>query len=123
MENTTGEVDIDGWWQYLEEKMLEGIIFKDIELERVKVADMAPWIPPACRGHTVNTEHLKCTSYNNQKSPNPVGCPKTLASLICQGVYDPLDLGAASISKLKEICALVSIPQDLATTKVSNLCI
>ena len=96
--------------------MIEGIAFKDITLEKLNVAEMAPWLPPACRGNTVNTEYLKCKK--NRYPETPIGCPKTLGSLICQGVYDPLSIGTLTISKLKEICELVQIPRNLATTKV-----
>ena len=96
--------------------MLEGVIFKDIEQEKVNASCIAPWLPPACRGHTVNTEHLKKKSHSSDVTP--IGCPKTLARLICQGVYDPLNLDSVSIAQLKEICDLVRIPKRLATTKV-----
>ena len=46
--------------------MLEGVIFKDIEQEKVNASCIAPWLPPACRGHAVNTEHL------NKKKAIPV---------------------------------------------------
>jgi hypothetical protein len=96
--------------------MLEGVIFKDIEQEKVNATSIAPWLPPACRGHTVNTEHLKRKSHSSDSTP--VGCPKTLARLIYQGVYDPFNLNSVSIAQLKEICDLVRIPKRLATTKV-----
>ena len=114
-------MDVDSWWSYLERKIIEGIVFKDIEQEKVEALRIAPWIPPASRGHVVNTEYLKCNASKHQSPPTPVGCPKTLASLICQGVYDPLNLGSVSITQLKEICDLVHIPKELATTKVGEV--
>ena len=114
-------MDVDGWWCYLESKIIEGIAFKDIEQEKVKALQIAPWIPPASRGRVVNTEHLKCSASKHQSPPIPVGCPKTLASLIRQGVYDPLNLASVSITQLKEICDLVHIPKQLATTKVGRV--
>ena len=111
-------MDVDGWWQHLERKIIEGIVFKDIQQEKVEALRVAPWIPPASRGHIVNTEHLKCNASKHRSPPAPVGCPKTLASLICQGIYDPLNLGSVSITQLKEVCDLVHIPKELATTKV-----
>ena len=89
-EEISGKVDVDSWWSYLEQKMLEGVIFKDIEQEKVNASCIAPWLPPACRGHAVNTEHLKKKSHSSDVTP--IGCPKTLARLICQGVYAPLNL-------------------------------
>ena len=100
--------------------MIEGIAFKDIRQEKVKAIDIAPWIPPACRGRTVNTEYLKCTSNKSHSPLTPIGCPKKLASLICQGVYDPLSLGTTIIQELKKICDLVHIPPNLATSKVNE---
>lgn len=55
MDTASGEVDVDGWWSYLERKIIEGIVFKDTEPEKVEALRIAPWIPPACRGHVVNT--------------------------------------------------------------------
>ena len=79
---------------------------------------IAPWIPPACRGRVVNTEHLKSNTRNHHSPPTPAGCPKTPATLICNGIYDPLNLGGMSIIQLREICEMVNIPKALATTKV-----
>ena len=115
---TATEVDVDGWWRYLERKIIEGIAFKDIEQEKVEALCIAPWIPPASRSHVVNTEYLKCNASKHQSPPTPVGCPKTLASLICQGVYDPLNLGSVLITQIKQVCDLVHIPNELYTTKV-----
>ena len=92
--------------------------FKDIEQEMVEALRIAPWIPPASRGHVVDTEHLKCGASKHRSPQTPIGCPKMLANLICQGVYDPLNLAPVSIKQLKEICDLVHIPKELATTKV-----
>ena len=110
-------MDVDGWWCYLERKIIEGIAFKDIEQDKVEALRIAPWIPPASRGHVVNTEHLKCNASKHRSPPTPVGCPMMLASLICQGVYDPLNLASVSITQLKEIRDLVHIPKELATTR------
>ena len=89
------EVDVDSWWNFLEGKILEGIAFKDIKEERVIASFVAPWIPPACSGRVVNTEHLKSNARNHHSPPIPAGCPKILA--IC-GIYDPLNLGGMSIA-------------------------
>lgn len=116
LQSISEEVDAESWWSYLEQKILEGMVFKDIQLEKVKAVSIAPWLPPACRGCTLNTEHLKSNSHCSH--PTPIGCPKTLARLICQGDYDPLNLGSASITQLKDVCDLVKIPKELAKTKV-----
>lgn len=112
------EVDVDSWWNFLEGKILEGIAFKDIKEEKVITSCIAPRIPPACRGRVVNTEHLKSNARNHHSPPIPAGCPKILATLICDGIYDPLNLGGMSIAQLREICEMVNIPKALATTKV-----
>ena len=117
-DTTSGEVDVDSWWSHIESKILEGITFKDIQMEKLEASRIPPWIPPACRGRVVNTEHLKGNTRKHQSPPTPTGCPKTLANLICQGVYSPLNLEDLSVTKLKEICELVNIPKELATTKV-----
>lgn len=117
----TGEVDVESWWNYLERKIVEGIAFKDIEQEKIEAVNIAPWIPPAGRGHVVNTEYLKSNASRHRSPPLPVGCPKTLASLICEGVYDPLNLGSVSIAQLKAVCDSVQIPKELATTKVRRV--
>ena len=117
--NNPGYVDTERWWNHLESKILEGIIFKDVKVEKINATSIAPWIAPACRGQVVNTEHLKCTAANyHHTSSKPIGCPKKLATLIFQGVYNALELGAISIQQLKEICNLLEIPKQLATTKV-----
>ena len=118
VDTVTEEVDVDSWWCYLERKIMEGVVFKDILQEKVEALRMAPWIPPASRGRVVNTEHLKCNTSKRQSPPTPVGCPKMLATLICRGTYDPLNLASATITQLKEMCNLVDIPKNLATTKV-----
>ena len=116
----SGEVDVDSWWSFLERKILEGIAFKDIKEEKVVASCIAPWIPPACRGCVVNTEHLKSGARNHHSPPTPAGCPKTLATLICDGIYDPLNLGSMSNTQLREICEMVNIPKALSTTKVGR---
>ena len=112
---------VESWCSYLEQKILEGLVFKDIELEKVKAVNIAPWLAPACRGHTINTEHLKSNSHRSH--PTPVGCPKTLARMIFRGEYDPPNLGSASITQLKEVCESVKIPKELAKTKIYILAI
>ena len=98
MIKSSGLVDVESWWNYLEEKILEGLVFKDIKLEQVKATSIAPWMPPACRGRVVNTEFMKCTK-SKQSSNKLIGCPKALASLIYNGNYNPLDLPSNSETK------------------------
>ena len=114
----SGKVDVDGWWTFLEGTILEGIIFKDITEDKVIATCIAPWIPPACRGHVVNTEYLKSSTRKHHSPPTPAGCPKMLATSICDGIYDPLNLGSTSITQLREVCELVGLPKELVTTKV-----
>ena len=60
--NFTGEVDVDGWWRSIEEKIVEASLFHTATPMQIEAHKIAPWIPPACRGATVvNTELLKDT--------------------------------------------------------------
>ena len=70
-ENASGIVDIDGWWEGVEKKILEGVAFRSA----VSVADeghkISPWIPPACRAYTVLNAEVhkgKPTAYSYFKS-------------------------------------------------------
>ena len=57
-----GIVDIDHWWTYLEEKVVEAVIFKATEMVPIMAASIAPWIAPCAGGLvTYNTECLKGT--------------------------------------------------------------
>ena len=52
-ENASGIVDIDGWWVGVEKKILEGVAFRSAVSVAVEGHKISPWIPPACRAHTV----------------------------------------------------------------------
>ena len=99
--------------------ILEAIVFKDCTPKAVYAPSIAPWIPPSCRGHVVNTEIFKLSSTHDSGS-EPSGCPKTLASLIRKGIYNPLDLKSTSTKDLESICSLVGIKRKIASTKVYN---
>ena len=52
-------------------------MYKDAKMEPIVAANIAPWIPPLCRGNVVNTEH-------NMKSKNSQANQSTLRCLIYQ---------------------------------------
>ena len=104
-----GRVDIDSWWRAM---------YMDAKIEPILAMSIAPWIPPSCRGNVVNTEHMKSSKSQAHSSANPAGCPKTLAELIRRGTYNPLDLQSTSAADLHEVCSLVGIPHQQASTKV-----
>ena len=114
-------MDIDGWWSYLEGKILEGVTFKDIEKEKVRANHIAPWIPPACRGNAVNTEHIKCNEKKHRSPPTPTGCPKMFASLICEGVYDPLNLGSVSQKAIHTFVTKHGVSPDPHLNKLTSV--
>lgn len=116
-QNLAGAVNIDQWWGQIESKILEALIYKDATPEPILATSIAPWIPPSCRGHPVNTEFLK--SGQNCASAEPSGCPKTLAELIRKGTYNPLCVQSNSLEELRSVCSLVSITHTQATSKVS----
>lgn len=43
----------------MELKVLEAVVYKNAKMDPVVAANIAPWIPPLCRGNVVNTEHMK----------------------------------------------------------------
>ena len=66
--------------------MIEGIAFKDIMLDKSLNGTMA-----STSMHSQYRVPKVQNKMNIQK--HQFGCPKTLGSLICQGVYDPLSIG------------------------------
>ena len=96
----SGTVDIDAWWRAMELKMLEAVVYKDAKMEPVVAANIAPWIPPLCRGNVVNTEHMKSKNSQANCSTTPIGCPKILAELIRREIFNPLDLQSLSVHNL-----------------------
>ena len=109
-----GEVEIEKWWDEMEMKILEAIVYKDANQEPVIATSIAPWIPPSCRANKIfNTEHLKSSRslLATTSTQDPVGCPKKLADLIRNGTYNPLDLHMASAEELRCICSQVDITQ------------
>ena len=81
-------VDIDHWWSYLEEKVVEAVVFKAAEMEPIVATSIAPWIAPCARGLvTYNTEYLQGSTSSVVTSARPMGCPKRLSDLIRKGVY------------------------------------
>jgi hypothetical protein len=111
-------VDISGWWKGMDSKLLEGVVFRSGTVEPIFAEDIAPWLPPACRGKVVNTEHKKRAN-KTASTGSPIGCPKTLAELIRNGSYNPLDAGSFSALQLQELCSLVKIPINGSTSKVA----
>lgn len=112
------QVDVDKWWRSIDSKLLEGVIFRSSTVEPIFAEDIAPWLPPACRGKVINTEYKKKATKDTSAGA-PVGCPKTLAELIRNGVYNPLNIGSFSAPELQEICSLVDIP--IKSSRVNEL--
>lgn len=116
-EDIRSEVDVDVWWRAIDSKLLEGVIFRSSTVEPIFADEIAPWLPPSCRGRVINTEHLK-KSNKDTTTGVPVGCPKKLAELIRKGVYDPLKISSFSATQLQEVCSQVGIKTNGSTTKV-----
>lgn len=55
----TGSINVDEWWRGVEYKLLEAVVYKSAKAEPVLANEIAPWLPPSCRGTVINTEHLK----------------------------------------------------------------
>ena len=79
-------MDIDHWWSYLEEKVVEAVVFKAAEMVPVMATSIAPWIAPCARGLvTYNTEYLKGSRPSVSTSTHPMECPKTRCKEDCRG--------------------------------------
>ena len=112
-------MDIDHWWSYLEEKVVEAVVFKAAEMVPVMATSIAPWIAPCARGLvTYNTEYLKGSRPSVTTSTHPMGCPKTLSDLIRKGVYDPLHLPSLSLHDVRKIAEEVGIHCTASSTRV-----
>ena len=60
----TGEVNVDDWWQCINEGIIELSLFSRPGPAVIKADKIAPWIPPACRApKVINTELLKGEKY------------------------------------------------------------
>ncbi len=53
------EIDVEAWWNNVDLKLIEGIVYKWSKVEPIVAEEIAPWLPPSCRGVVVNTEHKK----------------------------------------------------------------
>lgn len=52
----SGSVNIDKWWGEVDSKILEALVFRSARMEPILVSEIAPWLPPSCRGNVTNTE-------------------------------------------------------------------
>ena len=103
----SSQVDTDVWWSSLECTAIEAAVFEEAKLEPVLGTQIAPWIPPICRGSAqFNSEFKKksCTAVEL------VGCPKKLGGLIRTGQYNPLEVQKLSTEVLHDLCRSCDIP-------------
>ncbi len=74
--DTSGcSIDVDEWWKevHVDAKILEAVIFKNARVEPVLANKIAPWIPPSCRGHVINTEQFKSSTNKVENSSIVIG--------------------------------------------------
>lgn len=103
----SGEVETEDWWSGLERSAIEAAIFKEAKLEPILATQIAPWIPPMCRGPVqLNSEFQKKSS----GTVRLMGCPKKLGALIRRGQYNPLEIQKLSTDKLRDLSLSCDIP-------------
>ena len=104
--NTSGHVNPEGWWSDLECSAVEAAVYRDVHMEPINATDIAPWIPPICRGPVMlNTESHKKRAMGEKL----IGCPKQLGGLVREGRYDPLTVGSQPANVLRDICTSCEI--------------
>ena len=116
--SSPGVVNTEEWWDSLELKAVEGATYREVEMEPILATEIAPWIPPSCRGPVQhNTEHQKKSSVSGLEL---TGCPKKLAEAIRRDEYNPLLVHQLPNEKLRQLCRTCTI-KERGLSKVYSL--